>query len=68
VTVRVAFNRDGTVASARIIKRSGDPDMDDSVQSALDRVTTVGASFPEGTSDAERTFEFNFRSRTKLTG
>ena len=60
----VIIARDGRVISARITRRSGHPVLDKSVDRALDAVKTV-APFPEGTTDARRTFTINFNLRTK---
>ena len=64
VKVRVVVSRDGTVISARIIDASGNSKMDDSVQQTLDRVTQL-RPFPEGTTEQQRTIEFNFKTRAK---
>jgi TonB family protein len=66
VTVSVTIARDGTVISARIIRPSGDAQMDASVRRALDRVSFI-APFPDGATDRQRTFEFDLRSRNKLS-
>jgi len=62
VTVTIA--RDGTVVSARIIQRSGDAKVDQSVQSTLDRVTFI-RPFPEGSTDRQRSFTINFNLKAK---
>lgn len=58
----VTIARDGSVVpgSARIITRSGDSEMDHSVQRVLDRVTTVGHAFPEGIKEKQRTYKIRF--------
>jgi TonB family protein len=66
VTVSVTIARDGTVISARIIRPSGDAQMDASVQRALNRVSFI-APFPDGATDKQRTFEFDLKSRSKLS-
>ena len=63
--VTVTISRDGTVISSRITNRSGDSQMDASVQRALDRVTTVGRPFPEGAKDNERTYVIPFNLKAK---
>lgn len=63
--VSVTISRDGTVVSSRIIARSGDSQVDASVQRALDRVTTVGRPFPEGAKDSERTYIIPFNLKAK---
>jgi TonB family protein len=62
--VSVTIRRDGSVASARIIKRCGDASIDQSVQRTLDRVKFI-APFPDGTKDQERTFTINFNLKAK---
>ena len=59
VKVSVTIANDGRVLSARIVERSGDPNVDISVQRALDRVTEI-APFPEGSKDSERTYPIYF--------
>jgi TonB family protein len=61
VSVRIA--RDGTVISSQIIERSGDAEMDASVQRTLERVTSVGRPFPEGATDQERAYIIPFSLR-----
>jgi outer membrane biosynthesis protein TonB len=58
----VTIARDGSVVpgSARIIERSGDSQMDSSVQRTLDRVTTMGMPFPEGIKEKQRTYKLKF--------
>jgi protein TonB len=64
VKVSVTIARDGTVVSSRIKDRSGDTELDASVQRALDRVTFV-APFPDGAKENERTFVINFNLKAK---
>jgi protein TonB len=61
---RVTIRRDGTVSDARIYRKSGNPVLDKSVQRALDSVTKLPA-FPEGATDAERTFNIEFNLETR---
>ena len=63
--VRVTIASDGTVICQTIIKRSGDPAVDASVQRALDRVTTIGRPFPEGAKEKQRTYIIPFNMKTK---
>ena len=63
-TVSVTIDRDGTVQSARIIQGSGNPGMDQSVQSTLDRVTFI-APFPQGAKEQTRTYTIKFNLRAK---
>lgn len=62
--VKVVIARDGTVVSANIIGRSGSAPVDRSVQETLRRVQFV-APFPEGATDAERSFTINFNLKAK---
>jgi TonB family protein len=64
--VRVTIASDGTVISASIISRSGDPVWDAAVQRTLDRVTFV-APFPDGTTDKERDYIINFNPQVERT-
>ncbi|HEX5400023.1 MAG TPA: TonB family protein [Verrucomicrobiae bacterium] len=65
ITVKVTIASDGTVVSARVIERSGDAPADDSVQRALDRVTSIGRPFPAGSTDKERTYTIIFNPQIK---
>ena len=65
VEVSVTIASDGTVIAKRITKRSGDRAVDASVQSALDRVTTVKRSFPEGAKDEQRSYIIPFNMKTR---
>jgi len=64
VKVEIVVARDGRVISSRIIRTSGDSQLDGSVRQALDRVTKLPA-FPEGAKDVERTFRINFELKSK---
>ena len=63
--VSVTIRRDGRVLSARIIRKTGDAALDRSVQRALDRVRTIGKSFPLGSKDSQRTFTLDFTPRIR---
>ena len=63
--VSVTIRRDGRVLSARIIRKTGDAALDRSVQRALDRVKTIGKSFPLGSKDSQRTFTLDFTPRIR---
>ena len=63
--VSVTIRRDGRVLSARIIRKTGDAALDRSVQRALDRVKTIGKSFPAGSKDLQRTFTLDFTPRIR---
>ncbi len=58
--VSVTIDRTGRVIRARITRRTGDAALDKSVQRALDKVRSVGKSFPSGSRDAQRTFILDF--------
>jgi TonB family protein len=62
---RVTIANDGRVISADIISRSGDSQMDTSVQRTLDRVPSVGRPFPEGVKDKQRTYILKFDLKVK---
>jgi TonB family protein len=59
VEVSVTIQRDGHVTDAHIIDRSGDSNVDRSVQRTLERVTDL-PHFPDGTTDNERTYVIYF--------
>jgi TonB family protein len=65
VEVSVTISRDGRVITARIIRPTGDAELDRSVQRALDRVRTIGKSFPPGSRDSQRTFTLDFTPRIR---
>lgn len=67
ITVTIA--RDGRVIASRITRPSGSATMDRTVQRAMDRVRADGLPpFPEGATDAQRTFtiEFNLKAKSRL--
>lgn len=67
-TVRVTIARDGTVVSARIVRSSGKPLVDASVQSVLDRIKMT-VPIPEDSKDKERAVEITFEVKPRnLTG
>ena len=61
--VSVTVDRTGKVLSARIVRKTGDAALDRSVQSALDRVRSIGKPFPSGSNDSKRTFTLDFTPR-----
>jgi len=64
VKTSVTIARDGSVISARITQRSGDPAVDRSVQRVLDEVKFI-APFPEGAKESQRTYPLSFGLRAK---
>ena len=64
VFVTITLARDGTVVSARITDRSGNSELDNSVQKALDRVPFV-APLPESDTQETREFSFGFNPAMK---
>jgi len=60
----VTIARDGTVVSSRIIRRSGDSVVDQSVQATLDRVQ-FAAPLPDDAKESQRTVTINFNVRAK---
>ena len=63
--VQVTIDRTGRVLSSRVISNTGDTALDRSVQSALDRVKTIGKAFPAGSKDSKRTFTLDFTPRIR---
>ena len=61
--VSVTVDRTGKVVSARVVRKTGDAALDRSVQSALDRVRSIGKPFPSGSNDSKRTFTLDFTPR-----
>lgn len=57
--VSVTIANDGTVMSAHIISRSGDPAWDQAVQATIDQVTMI-APFPDGATEKERHYTLSF--------
>jgi TonB family protein len=64
-TVTIVINRDGKVASARIVRGSGNAAVDRSVQNALDRVNHIGLPFPAKAKENQRTFTISFSLKAK---
>ncbi len=58
-TVRIRIERDGRVSSARIIRASGNPVMDQSVQEAITRVQRIQA-LPDGLGQGAYEININF--------
>jgi len=64
--VTVVIRRDGRVAQARIVKRSGIAALDRSVQDALDRVREIVPFEPDAQED-QRTYTIGFNLRSKFS-
>ena len=64
VTVSVTIARDGSVVAHRIIRNSGNRDMDRSIENTLENVTYIEA-FPAGSKDQERTYTIKFNLAAK---
>ena len=64
VMVKVTIARDGRVISASIITPSGDTPVDESVQRALDHVSSI-APFPDGATENERSYKIAFNPEVK---
>lgn len=58
--VSVTIDRSGNVISAHILRKTGNMELDRSVQRALDRVKTIGKGFPTGSKESKRTFTLDF--------
>jgi TonB family protein len=67
VEVSVTIARDGSVVSSRIVNRSGDPAVNQSVQMTLDRVRRV-VPLPEDSTQSQRTVTITFNVKAKLLG
>jgi len=65
VKTKVTIARDGKVESAEIVKSSGNPGFDQSVQQTLDRVKSV-QPFGADARDEQRTFVIDFELKPKL--
>lgn len=64
VKTKVAIAKDGTVESSEIVKSSGNPGFDQSVQQTLDRVKSV-QPFDADAKDERRTFVIDFEMKPK---
>lgn len=64
VKVTVVIDKAGNVTSAKIVKGSGNPAVDASVQRTLDRIRKV-PPFPEGSKDDQRIFDIDFNLTAK---
>lgn len=61
----ITIASDGSVVSYRLVGKSGDRDVDDSIQRTLERVTTMGRPFPEGMKEKQRTYILRFDLKAK---
>lgn len=66
VRVKIVVSRDGRIVSDSIVKRSGNPSLDRSVNTVLQRIRSV-PRFPEGATDERRTLYLNFTIHGKLS-
>ena len=67
VTVRVVIRRDGTVKSAKIIKKSGSSALNANITNLIKkRVTRMPKPFPANTSDKERTYDIDFKPQSEV--
>jgi TonB family protein len=64
VIASVTIAKDGTVVSSRILRRSGNSAVDQSVQATLDRVR-VAAPLPDDARESQRTVTINFNLKAK---
>jgi protein TonB len=64
VKVRVLVKRDGSIISANIISKSGDPLLDQSIQRALDLVKKL-PRFPDGIQESQMEFTINFNLKSR---
>lgn len=64
VKVRVLVKRDGSIISATIISKSGDPLLDQSIQRALDLVKKL-PRFPDGIQEPQMEFTINFNLKSR---
>jgi TonB family protein len=62
--VEIVVERDGTIKSAEIIRKSGDSALDRSVQRALDQVKDL-PPFPKEAKDEQRSFKIRFNLEEK---
>lgn len=63
--VSVTVDRSGRVISAHIVRKTGNTELDRSVQRALDRVKTIGKAFPSGSKESKRTFTLDFTPKIR---
>jgi TonB family protein len=64
--VEIVVARNGDIVSSKIVSRSGDSSVDQSVQRALDTVERQKLPpFPTGAADTQRTFLIRFNLEAK---
>lgn len=63
VIVKITVARDGTVLTSRIITSSGDAKVDDSVQHALNQVSSLPALPDQSKAEQEFTIDFNLKTK-----
>jgi TonB family protein len=64
VEVKIVVARNGSVISAEVVRKSSESALNKSVQRALEAVTKL-PPFPEGSSDAQRSFRIRFNVKAK---
>lgn len=64
VSVKVVVARDGTIISSKILTRSRDPLLDDSIQRALNLVKQL-PRFPDGLQEQQMEFTINFNLKSR---
>jgi outer membrane biosynthesis protein TonB len=61
----ITIASDGSVVSYRLIGKSGDRDVDESIQRTLERVTTMRRPFPDGMKEKQHTYILRFDLKAK---
>ncbi len=61
----ITIASDGTVTSYRLVAKSGNREIDESIQRTLERVTSIGRPFPEGMNEKQHTYILRFDLKAK---
>lgn len=61
----ITIASDGSVTSYRLVTKSGDREVDESIQRTLERVTSIGRPFPEGMKEKQHTYILRFDLKAK---
>jgi|ERR1051326_384966 outer membrane biosynthesis protein TonB len=61
----ITIASDGTVTSYRLVAKSGNREVDESIQRTLERVTSIGRPFPEGMKEKQHTYILRFDLKAK---